>query len=120
MSSKGRTEDFESSNHGSNPCTGTTGLTAEPSRENRPPAPAAASAPPEAPYQIRTSRAAAVGRLAGELASLAADGDLEGARAVHETIGRLLAPATRTADDTGRSAVVVDLEAARIRSARGK
>ncbi len=109
---------FESSNRGSNPRTGTTGLTAEPSRGNRPPSPTAASAPHEAPYQIRTSRAAAVGRLAGELASLAADGDLEGARAVHETIGRLLAPVARAGEGAARGAVVVDLAAERARAVR--
>lgn len=79
----------------------------------------ASEAPERGPYQIRTSgaperapapipappavtgRAATIGRLAAELASLTAAGDLDGARAVQETIARLLArpapPTTRRA-----------------------
>ena len=53
-------------------------------------------------------------RLAGELGALVTAGDLEGARAVHETIGRLLAP-VRPVERPG--AVVVDLEAERERRA---
>lgn len=86
------------------------------------------------PYQIRTStpgdaagepvgkgapatgRAGVVARLAGELAALAAAGDLEGARVVQETIGRLLSPVVRSGEDAA-GAVVVDLEAERERRA---
>ena len=59
-----------------------------------------------------------VARLAGELASLAAAGDLEGVRMVHETIGRLVAPSPRPAEQVTGGAVVVDLEAERERRAR--
>ncbi|MEZ4297396.1 MAG: hypothetical protein R3B70_20695 [Polyangiaceae bacterium] len=51
-------------------------------------------------------------RLADELGELVAAGDLEAAREVYETIGRLLARVVRTGDD-GAGAVVVDLEAER-------
>ncbi len=54
-------------------------------------------------------------RLAGELGALVTAGDLEGARAVHETIGRLLAPVRAVEHAAG--AVVVDLEAERGRRA---
>ena len=56
-----------------------------------------------------------IGRLAGELAALVAAGDLEGARLVHETIGRLLVPSGRASTDASGGAVVVDLEAERER-----
>lgn len=102
---------FESSNRGSNPRTGTTDLTVGSARGNRATSPPAVGAPLEAAYQIRTSRANAVGRLAGELASLAAAGDLEGARAVHETIGRLLAPASHPTSE----GLVIDLDTERAR-----
>ena len=62
-----------------------------------------------------TPRAGAIARLAGELAALAAAGDLEGARLVQETIGRLLAPAARTSTDASGGALVVDLDAERER-----
>ncbi len=62
-------------------------------------------------------RAGVVVRLAGELASLVAAGDLEGARLVHETIGRLVAPVVRSAEAATDGANVVDLEAERTRRA---
>ena len=55
-------------------------------------------------------RAGVLATLAGELARLSAAGDLEGARVLHETIGRLLGTA-------GPGAAVVDLGAHRARSA---
>ena len=57
-----------------------------------------------------------IARLAGECAALVAAGDLEGARLVNETIGRLLASTGRTSTDAS-GAVVVDLEAERERRA---
>jgi len=62
------------------------------------------------------ARMSAVARLAGELAALAAAGDVEGAHLMHETIGRLLAPA-HVADERVGGAVVVDLDAERERRA---
>ena len=63
-----------------------------------------------------TGRAATIGRLADELGALVAAGDLEAAREVHETIGRLLG-SVRSAGEGARGAVVVDLEAERERRA---
>jgi hypothetical protein len=61
-------------------------------------------------------RATRIGRLAAEMAAAYAEGDVEGARAVHEAIGRLLAaPAAAQASD---GAPVVDL--ARERERRGR
>lgn len=60
-------------------------------------------------------RAEAVRRLAGELAALAAAGDLEGAAVLNEAMGRLLAPPTRRS--AGSTATVIDLEAERVRRA---
>jgi hypothetical protein len=131
VSSKGRTEDFESSNRGSNPRAGTSHLTAGDSRGNGPAEDVAKSSAPAGRYQSGTSasmsvsppdrigetysaRMSTVARLAGELASLAAAGDIEGVRLVHETIGRLVAPA-RSAEEGPRGAVVIDLEAERER-----
>jgi hypothetical protein len=61
---------------------------------------------------LPTGRAATIGRLAAELGALVTAGDLEAARDVHETIGRLLGP-VRSAEDGARGAVVIDLEAER-------
>ncbi len=58
-------------------------------------------------------RGDAIGRLAGMLATFATAGDLEGARTMHEAIGRLLGAVPRRGD----GAPVVDLEAARQRRA---
>ena len=55
-----------------------------------------------------SARAGALATLAGELARLSAAGDLEGARILNETIGRLLDSATPRA-------AVVDLGAERVR-----
>ena len=136
VSSKGRTEDFESSNRGSNPRTGTTTPTPGEQRGNGAAVPLEERGAAEGPYQECTStpgepprptshtpttsmpitpRAGAIARLAGELAALAAAGDLEGARLVQETIGRLLAPAARTSTDASGGALVVDLDAERER-----
>jgi hypothetical protein len=61
-------------------------------------------------------RAARIGRLAAEMAAAYAEGDVEGARAVHEAIGKILAaPAAAQASD---GAPVVDL--ARERERRGR
>ena len=54
-------------------------------------------------------RSEAIGRLAGMLATFAAQGDTEGARAMHDAIGRLLG----TVAGRGEGATVVDLEAVR-------
>jgi hypothetical protein len=56
-------------------------------------------------------RGDAVARLAGMLATFATGGDIEGARAMHEAIGRLLGAAPARAE----GAAVVDLEAERKR-----
>ena len=77
--------------------------------------------PAAIPQQGRMST---VTRLAGELASLAAAGDLEGVRLVQETIARLVAldpvagGGSSRAAPPGVAAVVVDLEAERTRRSR--
>jgi hypothetical protein len=59
-----------------------------------------------APSSAPNPRAAVVATLAGHVAALAAAGDLEGARVVHETLGKLLGAA-------GEASRVVDLETER-------
>jgi hypothetical protein len=59
-------------------------------------------------------RAAVLARLARDLGELAAAGDLDGARIVHETIGRLLVPP----GGGGEGAQVIDLAAERDRRGR--
>jgi hypothetical protein len=72
-------------------------------------APCASMAPPV------DARAQLLGRLAGELAALAAAGDLDGCRILNETIGALLsrpaAPPEGSAEQTRDGAAVVDLAA---------
>jgi hypothetical protein len=87
------------------------GICRVPGDLSSPPGPPAASS--EAPAALSASpRASLLARLAGELAALTTAGDLEAARVVNETIGRLLArPA-------GEHAAVVDLAAEREKRGR--
>jgi hypothetical protein len=63
-------------------------------------------------------RAARIGRLAAEMAAAYAEGDVEGARAVNEAIGKILAAPAPVGAQTSTGAPVVDL--ARERERRGR
>ena len=71
------------------------------------------SPPPCAPLGARAAR---IGRLAAEMATAYAEGDVDAARALHELLGRMLAaPATVQATGAAADENVVSLEEARRR-----
>ncbi|HUE27806.1 MAG TPA: hypothetical protein VMP89_13605 [Solirubrobacteraceae bacterium] len=64
--------------------------------------------PPSAPVSPRAAR---IGRLAAEMATAYAEGEVEAARALHEVLGRMLAAPAQPTE--GAHENVVDLAAAR-------
>jgi hypothetical protein len=67
-----------------------------------------------------SARAARVGRLAVEMAAAFAEGDVEGALAVHESIGRLMATPTPVAPHANEGAAGDIVDLARERELRGR